>query len=144
MVQCSSRSMARCLLMQLLLSCPSLSYTVLPAGPVDNSWVMTTVAGAVGYATSSSGDGGPSLGAAFNTGPASVVESRHLSPRALFIAEAFKIRIAFPNGIIASFAGNGAAGTTGDGGPALAAALNRVAGASYRVHRNDVQCEDVS
>jgi len=103
--------------------------SVSPAG------IITTVAGTgtVGY----SGDGGAATGAQlFLTNPndnygyawrtALAVDGTD----SLYIADTFnnRVRKVSPGGIITTFAGNGAAGYAGDGGPATAAQLDRPMG----------------
>jgi RHS repeat-associated protein len=82
--------------------------------------IITTFAG--NGAQSFSGDGGPAVAAALNH-PVGVTVGADGS---LFIAEYFnnRVRRVGPDGIITTFAGNGVAGFSGDGGPAVAAALN--------------------
>jgi sugar lactone lactonase YvrE len=69
-----------------------------------------------------SGDGGPALNASLN-GPVSLA----LDPNGnLYVCDFGNLRIRriSPDGIIATVAGNGKAGSTGDGGPATAASIN--------------------
>jgi uncharacterized protein (TIGR03437 family) len=83
--------------------------------------VITTVAGngTLGF----SGDGGPAAKAMFNQPAAVAVDSKGN----LFIADSenFRIRKVSSDGIISSVAGNGTFGSSGDGGPALNAAINQ-------------------
>ena len=84
--------------------------------------VLTTVAGngALGFA----GDGGPATAAQL-AGPTGIAFD---SQGALYIADTYNHRVRkVANGIIATVAGNGTKGDTGDGGPALAATLFRPA-----------------
>ncbi len=87
---------------------------------VSPSGVITTIAG--GNSASFSGDGGPatSAGLSFPTGVA--IDSAGN----LYIADAGdqRIRMVTPDGTITTIAGNGAAGNSGDGGPATNAELN--------------------
>lgn len=86
--------------------------------------VINTVGGvgSIGY----SGDGGPATAAAF-TYPFDVVVGEDGS---LLIADRGnqRIRKITPDGVIHTVAGNGTAGFSGDGGPALGAALREPAG----------------
>lgn len=86
---------------------------------VDRTGVITTVAGnrTSGYA----GDGGPANRANLNTPLAVAVDAKGN----LLIADSGNevVRMVKPNGTITTFAGNGTAGTDGDGGPALQAEL---------------------
>ncbi len=93
---------------------------------VSPSGVIRTIAGtgAAGY----SGDNGPATAAALNQ-PSGVALD---SAGALYVADSlnFRVRKFQPGGAIATFAGTGAAASSGDGGPALAAAflqLNNIA-----------------
>jgi sugar lactone lactonase YvrE len=83
--------------------------------------IITTIAGSeeAGY----QGDGGPAVSALFN-GPCGITFD---SSGNLFIADSFNNRIRMINsaGIITSVAGDGTFGYAGDGGPAVAAKLNR-------------------
>ncbi len=81
--------------------------------------------GTIGY----SGDGGPATSAALGNRPQGV--TRDVSGN-LYIADTSNnvIRKVTPAGIISTFAGNGTAGFSGDGGPATAAAFNFPAGVS--------------
>ena len=87
----------------------------------DRSWIITTVAGTGerGFA----GDGGPAARASLN-GPFDL----GFDPAGnLYFSDTFNHRIrriAAQSGIIATIAGSGAAGCSGDGGPAVAAAFN--------------------
>jgi DNA-binding beta-propeller fold protein YncE len=87
----------------------------------DRSWIITTIAGTGerGFA----GDGGPAARALLN-GPFDL----GFDPAGnLYFSDTFNHRIRrveARRGIIATLAGSGAAGYSGDGGPALAAAFN--------------------
>ena len=89
---------------------------------------IETVAGT--GAADFSGDGGPALSAALNN-------PRDLAfgpDGRLYIADEFNHRIRaleLATGIIETVVGSGAAGFSGDGGPALSAALNRPAGLDF-------------
>jgi uncharacterized protein (TIGR03437 family) len=87
--------------------------------------LITTVAGngTAGY----SGDGGLATGAALNAPEGLAIDSAGN----LFIADQVNQRIRkVSNGIIATVAGNGTAGYSGDGGPAISAQLSGPAGIS--------------
>ena len=87
---------------------------------IDRQGILTTIAGngTVGY----SGDGGPALDASFNA-PWCVATDRAGN---VFICDQGNnvIRKINTSGIITTFAGNGTAGYSGDGGPATQASLN--------------------
>ena len=87
---------------------------------VATNGTISTVAGSgtIGYA----GDGGPATAAVFNT-TAGVAADLYGN---VYIADAdnARIRKVTPNGLIATFAGTGKAGFSGDGGAASAALLN--------------------
>ena len=89
-----------------------------------NNGSITTIAGngTQGYA----GDGGPATAAEFNepSGLAVSTDGR------LFIADtgSQRVRVVSSTGVISTFAGTGIAGFSGDGGPAIAARLNRPSG----------------
>jgi uncharacterized protein (TIGR03437 family) len=90
---------------------------------VSASGAIATVAGngSFGY----SGDGGPAVNAQLN-GPQGVAVD---AAGDLFIADTVNnlIRKVTPGGLIATVAGNGLAGYSGDGGPAIAAQLSNPA-----------------
>ncbi len=85
---------------------------------IDSGGTLWTFAGS-GTPTSS-GDGGPATAAGLAFPEALAVDSSG----AVYIADADAIRRVGTNGIITTFAGTGAGGYTGDGGPALKATLN--------------------
>jgi uncharacterized protein (TIGR03437 family) len=88
--------------------------------------LITTVAGngIAGY----SGDGGLATGAALNAPEGLAIDSTGN----LFIADQINQRIRkVSNGIIETVAGNGTAGYSGDGGPAISAELSGPAGMSF-------------
>jgi uncharacterized protein (TIGR03437 family) len=88
--------------------------------------LITTVAGngIAGY----SGDGGLATGAALNAPEGLAIDSTGN----LFIADQINQRIRkVSNGIIETVAGNGTAGYSGDGGPAIGAELSGPAGMSF-------------
>jgi len=89
---------------------------------VSPGGTITTVAGNRSNACCFSGDGGPATGATLTT-PASLAVDRAGN---LFIADSpnHRIRRVSSNGIIATVAGNGTRGTSGDGGPATRAQLD--------------------
>ena len=90
----------------------------------QTSGTIQTVAGS-GAATFS-GDGGPALQSALNV-PVDVAVDRAGN---IYIADQFnhRIRRVTPNGTISTIAGNGSAGYSGDGGPAISAQLNTPTG----------------
>jgi uncharacterized protein (TIGR03437 family) len=93
--------------------------------------LITTVAGngIAGY----SGDGGLATGAALNAPEGLAIDSTGN----LFIADQVNQRIRkVSNGIIETVAGNGTAGYSGDGGPAISAELSGPAGMSFDVAGN--------
>ncbi len=92
---------------------------------VDSSGIITTVAGTgeAGY----SGDGGPAMQARLHT-PVGVAPD---NAGAVYIADRDNQRVRkvdLSTGMIVAVAGNGTAGFSGDGGPALSAELNLPAG----------------
>jgi hypothetical protein len=86
---------------------------------IDAGGVITTIAGT--GTSGFSGDGGPAISAQLY-GPYSVIPDMLGN---IFIADVDneRIRKISPTGIISTVAGNGTAGYSGDGGPAIAAAL---------------------
>ncbi len=91
---------------------------------VSASGVITTVAGT--GAAHFSGDGGPAAGAAINHAEGVAVDSNGN----IYISDTGnnRIRMISTAGVINTVAGTGAAGFSGDGGPAISAKLNRPAG----------------
>lgn len=91
---------------------------------VDTNGIITTVAGTGG--PGSTGDGGQAVAAALYS-PRQVAVSRSGE---LFIADSFnhRIRKVDTSGTITTVAGTGAAGNSGDGGPATAAQLSQPSG----------------
>ena len=92
---------------------------------------LTRIAGNGSF--SFSGDGGPATSAALRLSQVSGVRSASGvisdSNGNVFLSDTFNHRIRkISNGIITTIAGTGAAGFSGDGGPATAAALNKPAG----------------
>jgi uncharacterized protein (TIGR03437 family) len=85
---------------------------------VAPSGIITTVAGSV--PGPSSGDGGPATSAQLNYPFRVTVDASG----ELFITTARSIRKVSPDGIIATVAGNGTPGYSGDGGPATGAELD--------------------
>ena len=88
---------------------------------VNTLGIISTIAGTgtMGY----TGDGGPATAATFHY-PSNVnVDFKS----GIYISDAYNnaVRKISPEGIISTIAGNGAAGYTGDGGPATAAKLNQ-------------------
>ena len=88
---------------------------------VSPSGTITTVAG--GGVSGSSGDGGPATKAQLRSVRGVSVDSAGN----LFIADLFesRVRIVSPSGIIATLAGTGVPGYSGDGGPAASGATSR-------------------
>ena len=84
---------------------------------VSPSGIITTVAGG---GTAVSGDDGPATSVRLN-GPRAVAADRAGN---LFIADGNQVRKLSASGIITTIAGNGDAGFSGDGGPAMSATLN--------------------
>jgi sugar lactone lactonase YvrE len=86
---------------------------------VDVAGIITTLAGS--GATNSFGDGGPATAAGLDK-PTSIAFDANDN---LYIADSLgnKVRKVTSDGVITSFAGTGAAGYSGDGGPATQAAL---------------------
>jgi len=82
--------------------------------------MITTVAG--GDAPKSLGDGGPAAAAKLS-GPTRVLID---SSDNIYIADAFnyRVRLVSRSGVITTIAGNGTAGSDGDGGPAVMASIN--------------------
>jgi trimeric autotransporter adhesin len=89
---------------------------------VAASGTITTVAGT--GAKGSSGDGGPAVNAQLASPGAIAVDG----VGNLFIADGNSIRKVSPGGIISTVAGNGTAGFSGDGGPAITAQLDAPSG----------------
>lgn len=90
---------------------------------VDTSGIITTVAGSSTGQLGYSGDGGPATSALLNR-PVDVAVD---SAGNLYIAEIFNHvvrKVDATTGIISTVAGTGAAGFSGDGGPATSAQLN--------------------
>jgi len=94
--------------------------------------IITTIAG-MGL-PGMVGDGGPATAARLN-GPAGVAVN---ASGEVFIADVLNhtVRKVNASGIISSFAGSGAAGSTGDGGAATAAALSYPSGLSIDIYGN--------
>ena len=101
---------------------------------IDTAGVITRFAGNGTYA--SSGNGGLATAASFQyiTGLAADLAGN------LYVADslAHVVRRITPAGVVNAFAGTGAAGFSGDTGPATAAALNLTGGAPLAVDRNGV------
>src|SRR4051812_16412738 len=94
---------------------------IAPGGRAMTEWIITTAVGTgdKGFA----GDGGPAAQALLN-GPFDIAFDRAGN---LYFSDTFNHRIRrvdAATGIISTIAGNGASGYSGDGGPAVAAALN--------------------
>src|SRR5580698_4873229 len=88
------------------------------------TYSIQTVAG-----TDNTGGGGSALSAALSQPEGIAVDSSGN----VYVAEAAanRVRIIAPNGSIQTFAGTGAAGFAGDGGPANAAQLNHPYGLAF-------------
>jgi sugar lactone lactonase YvrE len=107
---------------------------------VDHRGIITTVAG-TGH-KGPGGDGGPALQAEFNMPH----EVRFDKAGDLYISDMsnFRIRkVDMKTGIITSVAGTGARGFSGDGGPAVEAALNEATGIQFDA-RGDLYICDVA
>jgi hypothetical protein len=79
-----------------------------------------------------SGDGGPVAGATFETPTAVAADTAGN----LYVAGLYRIRKIDTAGIVTTIAGDGTAGTSGDGGPATAARLDGVFGLAPDDHGN--------
>jgi sugar lactone lactonase YvrE len=101
--------------------------------------IITTVAG--NGAATTTGNGGPATAASLN-GPVSVVfdvaGNLYISERNGNVVR----RVAAAAGIISTFAGNGTAGFSGDGGPATSAEFNQTYGLAFDA-AGDVLISDV-
>jgi uncharacterized protein (TIGR03437 family) len=86
---------------------------------VNSSGIITTVAG--NGTSGATGDGGPAINAEIDPAGIALDTSGNL-----YITDyvANKLRVLLPNGNIATVAGNGTTGFTGDGGPATSAELD--------------------
>lgn len=87
---------------------------------IDAAGIITTLAGTgtAGY----SGDGGPATGAALNKPTGIALDSA--GNILIADSENQRIRLVTTSGVITSIAGTGATGYSGDGGPAVSAALS--------------------
>lgn len=85
---------------------------------VTQDGIINTVAGN-GGASGNLGDGGPANAASMTPTAVAVDSSGNL-----FIVDFNRIRRVTPDGIIRTIAGNGIAGFSGDGGPAISASVN--------------------
>ena len=99
---------------------------------VDTAGIITTIAGngTPGY----SGDGGPAVSASLNNPWGIAVDASGN----IFITETggSRVRKIDASGIITTVAGNGLAGYSGDGGPAISASLNAPNGVAVDVLEN--------
>jgi sugar lactone lactonase YvrE len=88
---------------------------------VNTTGIISTVAG-IGGLAGSLGDNGPATAAELGQPQALAIDSRGY----IYIAEVGnnKVRVVNTAGIISTFTGTGAAGSTGDGSPATAAQVN--------------------
>src|SRR5262249_12605436 len=93
---------------------------------VDESFDSVFAVG-TGAAPTTGGDGGPISDAAF---PNSMTAVARNAAGDLFVAEylSHKVRVLHANGTVGTFAGNGAAGSSGDSGPAVQAELQNPSG----------------
>lgn len=91
---------------------------------ISPAGIITTLTGAGRGVSCFSGDGGPALSAQLNRSGGVAVDSANN----VFFADSGNLRIrrVSPDGIIATVAGNGTPGFSGDGGPALTAQLSDV------------------
>ena len=89
-----------------------------------------------------SGDGGPATAASLNNPTAIAVDGNGV----IYIADQFnqRIRKVTTDGLITTIAGNGNAGYSGDGGPALAASLNYPGGIAVDAGGNICFNDDVN
>ncbi len=94
---------------------------------------LTTIAGS-GAALNFGGDNGPSISAQLNS-PSSAAQD---SSGNWYIADTGnnRIRMVTPAGVISTIAGTGAAGLTGDNGPAVKAQLNAPRGLAFDIFGN--------
>ncbi len=99
---------------------------------IDAAGIVATVAGngTSGY----SGDGGPATAAQIN-GDANIAVGASGN---LYVGDTYNlvIRRVTPDGIIRTIAGTGRTGSTGDGGPALAASLSLLSGIALDAQEN--------
>jgi hypothetical protein len=107
---------------------------------VNSAGVITTVAG-TGSGVSS-GDGGPATAAGID-GPFAVAADGQGN---LYIAEDYRntIRKVNPSGIITTYAGNGYAGNTGNGGPATAAEMDQPTAVTVDAAGNVYFCDAIN
>jgi len=99
---------------------------------IATNGIVTTVAGT--GISAYSGDGGPAVSAQLKSVSGVALDANGN----LYIADAedVKIRKVAPNGIITTYAGNGLAGVTGDGGPTLQARFNFPSGMTTDANGN--------
>ncbi len=107
---------------------------------VDPTMVITTVAGSGNRGFS--GDGGPATQANLSR-PQSVAVNR-LGQVYFSDSDNHRIRKVSVDGIITTFAGNGQAGSLGDGGPATQASLNDPNGVVFDVRGNLFIADDAA
>jgi gliding motility-associated-like protein len=107
---------------------------------VDTSGIITTIAGQGLMNAGYSGDGGAAVLARLSA-PTGITVDRYGN---LYIADLgnHRIRKINANGMISTFAGNGTAGYSGDGGPAMAASLFRPYAVIVDNHDNVYIAED--
>jgi uncharacterized protein (TIGR03437 family) len=96
---------------------------------VDRAGIISTIAGTGrrGY----SGDGGNARNADLSAGALAIGPDN-----SIYFAQGPRIRRIRPDGIITTIAGNGQEGYSGDGGPALQAALNEPGGLAFDASGN--------
>ena len=99
---------------------------------IATNGMISTVAGT--GVSAYSGDGGPAVAAQLKSVSGVALDANGN----IYIADAedVKIRKVAPNGIITTYAGNGLAGVTGDGGPALQARFNFPSGMTTDANGN--------
>lgn len=110
----------------------------------DSTYVISTYAGIAGPVGGWSGDGGPATAAHLNS-PCGI--AFNLYHRYLFIADSGNHRVRMidtrsPGNPITTYAGNGTAGFSGDGGLATAAQLNGPTGVTVAGSNGDVLIAD--
>jgi uncharacterized protein (TIGR03437 family) len=99
---------------------------------VDGAGIITTFAG--NGQAGSSGDGGPAVNSSLNAPVGVAVDAQGN----VYIAERYgnRVRRVSANGTITTFAGNGQAASSGDGGQALSASLYQPAGMTFDAQGN--------
>src|SRR5439155_11369639 len=99
---------------------------------VDGAGIITTFAG--NGQAGSSGDGGPAVNSSLNAPVGVAVDAQGN----VYIAERYgnRVRRVSANGTITTFAGDGQAASSGDGGQALSASLYQPAGMTFDAQGN--------